>query len=392
MNCVFGKPLFYYTNEKNQILSQFLQNINPRDTQLSKRVEDLFSKLYIEELVIYPNRMTKTKEQIQVQSIWGEYRTSPCIAYNLKLPFTGDSNLFNYHGTTFFFDDMDFEIYDRYIVFQIEDRSNSAVQVKKDTDTFIHDLQKHLDSVNEGARQYNASLKQSLEDLVRKRIEELNNKRKEEALAGLPPDEDDVDGDTIVPLVLKPRLEPRLEEPGEFLREPNYVLNLMDFDEIISSIKHTASYMETHIDSFSYMEEEHIRDHILSMLNGMLSIRATGETFNGKGKTDILYPYKEKNIFIAECKVWHGQSEFVKAIDQLEGYLGWNDTKTALIIFYRNKESMSEKIIEMRNHIKSRANFRTTLAETNRGGRFLMDHPQDSKKSYYLELIVFNFG
>jgi len=389
---MFDDLLFNHIAEKNQKLHQFLQDLNLKDTRLNEKVSALFSELYIEELVVYPNRMTKTKELIEVPSILDEYRTVQCTAYDFKLPYSGDSDLFNYHGTTFFFDNMDFDIYDRYIVFQIEDRCNSAIQVKKDTDTFIQDLQKHLDSVNEGARQYNASLKQSLEDLVRKRIEELNNKRKEEALAGLPPDEDDVDGDTIIPLVFKPKLEPRLEEPGEFMRETNYALNLMDFDEIIDSIKHTASYMETHTGSFSYMEEEHVRDHILSMLNGMLSIRATGETFNGKGKTDILYPYKEKNIFIAECKVWHGQSEFIKAIGQLEGYLGWNDAKTSLIIFYRNKKSMSEKIIEMRDHIKSRDNFRACLAETNRGGRFLMDHPQDSKKSYYLELIVFNFG
>lgn len=389
---MFEDLLFNYIAEKNQRLYQFLQDLNLKDTRLNEKVSALFSELYIEELVVYPNRMTKTKELIQVPSIWDEYRTVQCTAYNFKLPYSGDSDLFNYYGTTFFFDNMDFDIYDKYIVFQIEDRNNSAVQVAKDTNIFIQDLQKHLDSVNEGARQYNTSLKQSLEDLVRKRIEEMNNKRKEEELAGLPPDEDDVESDAIVPLVLKPKLEPRLEEPGEFLLEPNYVLNLMDFDEIINSIKHTASYMETHVGSFSHMEEEHVRDHILSMLNGMLSIRATGETFNGKGKTDILYPYKEKNIFIAECKVWHGQSEFIKAVDQLEGYLGWNDTKTALIIFYRNKESMSEKIIEMRNHIKSRNNFRTSLADTERGGRFLMDHPQDSKKSYYLELIVFNFS
>ena len=126
------------------------------------------------------------------------------------------------------------------------------------------------------------------------------------------------------------------------------------------------------------------------MMNGMLAIRATGETFNGNGKTDILFPYKESNLFIAECKVWYGQSEFRKAIDQLEGYLGWDDTKTSLLIFYRNKESMSTKISEMRECIKSLPNFRTIHSENNRGGIYILNHPQDDKKSYRLGLMVFN--
>lgn len=389
---MFEEPLFNYTTQKHVVLNQFLQQLNPRNPNLNENIESLFSKLYIEELVVYPNRMAKTKRLVDVPSYLIPGRFSKCTEYTFKLPYTGDSNLFKYHGTRISYYNADIALHRGYIEFQILDQCDNAQQVKQDLTGFLDNLQKQINSVNESARQFNNNLKQSLEDFVSKRLVELANKHKEEELAGLPPDEEDVEGDITVPLILKPKLEPHLEQPLWGNSEPNYVFGIREYDQILSSITHCATYMETHNDSFKYMEEEHIRDHILSMLNGMLEIRATGETFNGKGKTDILYPYKEKNIFIAECKVWHGQSEFVKAIDQLEGYLGWNDTKTALIIFYRNKESMYEKIIEMRNHIKSRNNFRACLAETNRGGRFLMDHPQDCKKSYYLELIVFNFG
>ena len=166
-----------------------------------------------------------------------------------------------------------------------------------------------------------------------------------------------------------------------------------NYDDIVESISYTATYMENHLGTFSKMEEEHIRDHILSMMNGILAIRGTVETFNGKGKTDILFTYKEDNIFIADCKIWRGRKEFKEAVGQLERYLGWNDAKTALIVFYRDKGSMSEKIAEMRDIIKSLPNCRTDLTQDKkRGGRFLMDHPQDNKKSYYLELIVFNYG
>ena len=40
---------------------------------------------------------------------------------------------------------------------------------------------------------------------------------------------------------------------------------------------------------------------------------------------------------MAECKIWKGQKNFTAAIEQLLGYLTWRDSKTALLIFSRNK-------------------------------------------------------
>ena len=110
-------------------------------------------------------------------------------------------------------------------------------------------------------------------------------------------------------------------------------------------------------------------DHIVAMLNGMLSIRATGETFNGNGKTDILYPYKEKNLFIGECKIWDGPSTITNGIGQLEGYLGWNDMKASLIIFYKNKDSMTKKIDEMCGAIRSLPNCKNHIKKERKDRR-----------------------
>src|SRR5262249_55009856 len=68
---------------------------------------------------------------------------------------------------------------------------------------------------------------------------------------------------------------------------------------------------------------------------------ATGETFNAAGKTDILVREGNRNLFIGECKIWHGSNKFAEAIDQLLGYLTWRDTKSALIVFSRNKHFTS---------------------------------------------------
>src|SRR5205807_579707 len=92
--------------------------------------------------------------------------------------------------------------------------------------------------------------------------------------------------------------------------------------------------------SFSTMDEESIRDNILLQLNGHYEGMATGETFNSSGKTDILVRVNDRNIFIAECKFWHGPKKFEETIDQLfDRYLTWRDCKCALIVFNRQKNS-----------------------------------------------------
>jgi hypothetical protein len=96
--------------------------------------------------------------------------------------------------------------------------------------------------------------------------------------------------------------------------------------------------MERSPGSFAALGEEDLRQHLLVPLNGHYPGQGTGETFNASGKTDILIRVEDKNIFIAECKIWGGQQQLTEAIDQLLRYLTWRDTKTSLIVFSRVKD------------------------------------------------------
>jgi hypothetical protein len=46
-------------------------------------------------------------------------------------------------------------------------------------------------------------------------------------------------------------------------------------------------------------------------------VPGNGETFNFEGKTDILIRVEALNVFIAECKLWKGEKQFLATIDQL---------------------------------------------------------------------------
>ncbi|MBX8827723.1 hypothetical protein HBA93_19140, partial [Ochrobactrum sp. SFR4] len=116
--------------------------------------------------------------------------------------------------------------------------------------------------------------------------------------------------------------------------------------------------MERSPSSFATMQEEDIRQHFLVQLNGHYEGKATGETFNAEGKTDILVRDEGRNIFIAECKFWRGDKGFSDTIDQLLGYLSWRDTKTAIMVFNRNKD-MSNVLSKIRSLTESHPLFKT---------------------------------
>lgn len=46
-------------------------------------------------------------------------------------------------------------------------------------------------------------------------------------------------------------------------------------------------------------------------------------------------------MFIAECKFWTGQKGYLETITQLLGYLTWRDSKSAVVVFVRNKDLSS---------------------------------------------------
>jgi G:T-mismatch repair DNA endonuclease (very short patch repair protein) len=91
-------------------------------------------------------------------------------------------------------------------------------------------------------------------------------------------------------------------EPALADEQYNNILNIMD------SMVHVMEYSPS---AFADSDEETIRSHFLVQLNGQYQGQATGETFNYEGKTDILIKDQGRNIFIAECKFWHGEKAYV---------------------------------------------------------------------------------
>ena len=99
------------------------------------------------------------------------------------------------------------------------------------------------------------------------------------------------------------------------------------YEQALKIIQDMALVMERSPEAFKSMGEEALRQHFLVQLNGQFEGKATAETFNMEGKTDILLREGDRNVFIAECKFWKGPKAFGEAIDQLLGYATWRDGK-----------------------------------------------------------------
>lgn len=131
--------------------------------------------------------------------------------------------------------------------------------------------------------------------------------------------------------------------------ERDYTLGDKEYEEALAVLQRQRNALERSPSIVAKMGEEEIRLVLLGGLNAVFEGRAMGEVFNSHGKTDILIRVNDSNVFIGECKIWHGPAAFREAIDQLLGYLTWRDTKGALLLFIRNADvtSVVEKAVSV---------------------------------------------
>lgn len=166
------------------------------------------------------------------------------------------------------------------------------------------------------------------------------------------------------------------------------------YDDILLQIRNYGRNLEKYKNLYEKFDEEGFRDFFLPHLNLISkSLSASGETFNKIGKTDILIQDESGlNVFIAECKLWKGESQLSDAVDQLlERYVTWHDEKVALIVFNKDMKNFTELLRKAPSKLTSHKNFEKFIGATSDNSfRFVFRHPDDESRKIELELIIFN--
>jgi hypothetical protein len=172
--------------------------------------------------------------------------------------------------------------------------------------------------------------------------------------------------------------------------EPEPVLEEANYQAILNIIQSMALVMERSPSAFKTMGEENLRQHFLVQLNGQFEGAASGETFNFSGKTDILIRVKDRNIFIAECKFWGGEKNFLATITQLLDYLSWRDTKTAVLVFNRNRD-FSGVLQTIETSLANHPNLKHgPKKEASSRFRCTFGNPSDPRREVVLTVLAFD--
>ena len=307
----------------------------------------------------------------------------------IAVPFDGDAAFFKIKPSTYNFNPPrgrieGEEIHLTYIKAD-QDAEALRQEYQRDVNNIKQYLQWHHDSVNA----HNAQLPALVQIEIANRKKTLIGNSQMVASLGLPIKKRA--GVATTYAVPVKQQKPRIERPkASPAAKPEPALSTQDYDSILAIAKNMVAVMERSPKAFETMGEEDIRSHFLVQLNGQYEGQATGETFNFDGKTDILIRAEGRNVFIAECKFWKGEKEFLKTIDQLLSYLSWRDTKTAVFVFNRNAK-FSEVLATVKAAVPKHACFTRELGVVDETTfKYVFHQPNDAARELTLAVMAFD--
>lgn len=335
-----------------------------------------------------------SKEWVEDRFYREKYQTE-VFSFTIRYKFTGSSVLFRVRPSTWTMTSAEI-----YVNEQNNTVSFSFKLYKKDPDEFKRtksDFQIRAFTNLGNTNQVATSWMETLPGTVNSLFKQQKNKYLQEndffTAINVKVDKDTTSVFTAPTIKKKVIPQPSVSKHKEFSSEPMMAKEM--YDDILKVIYDLGKSMEKKPSTYRDKDEEGIRDQFLLVLETRYdSTTATGETFNRGGKTDIILKYAKdgSNLFVAECKFWHGASEFHKAISQLfDRYLTWRDSKAALMLFVTNKDFTN--VIDT---IKKEASNHPYFVKSNgtRGETSFSFHfhlPQDKDKIVFFEIIAFHY-
>ncbi len=308
------------------------------------------------------------------------------------LPFTGEQQLLKVRASTFSMSAPLIAVEQGCICFKIINFNLDAQRIKQESEQTIQSLETQNGYLTNDLEKFNASIEQHASRIFDARKEQLLSKNNLIASLGVPVRESGNKSSTFsVPakrtkaIATKPK--PQVTEKG-YTPEPT--LDATIYAQILKIIHDVGKQFERLPSTYSGKDEEHLRDHMLLILEPNFEGSATGETFNKSGKTDILLRHEGKNVFIAELKFWHGKKGFIETISQLLGYLTWRDSKAAVVMFVRNKDFMA--VLETAKEcICEHDNYLGFVSEEDEGWYHYRFHVNDDKnREVKLSVMLFH--
>lgn len=313
-------------------------------------------------------------------------------ALHIAIPFTGDPHMWRKSPSTLSFSGYpEIEIRDDVVVFNCSfpDDAPEPQRLKAEIDRTIRSLSDAVSNLAKDVENHNMDAPRAVQVALERKVSKARVAVNAVAGLGIPIKQRSAPETFITPTKRRKSPVSRPSVPTrKFVPEP--ILDQREFEHILGVLKSMALVIERSPASFASLDEEAIRIHFLLQLNGHYEGSATGETFNACGKTDILIRVDNRNVFIAECKFWRGAKSFFEAVDQLLGYLSWRDSKCALLIFNRAKDSSAVRQ-KMHELMTSRAEHRKTGSYNASGDAlYTFVKPSDPGREIQIQTMLFD--
>lgn len=306
------------------------------------------------------------------------------------IPFEGDEELFYYRPSTFSLVIPQGRIEDNELFLEYTVTHYDSDSLKNEIQKDIQQIESHLNWAKNDIDNFNNSLDDYIRNLIKTRKNKLLKDRNLVSSLDIPiKRRQDAPWTYSIPVKRK-KIEINLPtvKSGKF--EPEPALSMGIYEDILNLIWNMALVIERNPKAFSRMSEETLRDHFLVQLNGQYEGKAMGEVFNNQGKTDILIRYENKNVFIAECKFWKGEKKLLETIDQLLRYVTWRDTKTAILLFNKNK-NFSEVLNKIPEIVQEYSFYKRAENIGKEGQfRYILHLPNDPNREVILTILVFD--
>ena len=313
-------------------------------------------------------------------------------ALNIAIPFTGDSGLWRIRPSAYSVSGYpELAIRDGVVIFSCSfpDDSPEPERLKAEIERTVKSLGNAVANLANDVASHNREAPQKIREALERKLTKAKATLNAVASLGIPIRQKAAPGTFVVPTKRRKSPVSRPSVPkGKFTPEPT--IDQGEYEHILGVLKSMSLVIERSPNSFASLDEEAIRTHFLIQLNGHYEGSATGETFNSSGKTDILIRVDNRNVFIAECKFWDGPKSFSEAIDQLLGYLSWRDSKCALLILNKRKDSSAVRK-KMHEMMIARAEHRKTLTHDHNGDyRYVFVKPSDPGREIQITTMLFD--
>ncbi|MDT9580869.1 hypothetical protein RS982_06040 [Stenotrophomonas indicatrix] len=309
---------------------------------------------------------------------------------DIEIPFTGEANLFKAQASTFSSAPPQGRVSNQTLILSYQIPHDMDQDIKPQLERQLQEIEKHLEWIRNDLRGYNNSIAGVAETAIRKRRDRLLANQGRVAALGIPLKVRGEAPKTYAAPAIRKKVAPTLPKASTAPFEPEPTMSMEHYEHVLTVVHNMTQMMERSPSTFATMGEEVLRDHYLVQLNGQFEGQATGETFNAAGKTDILLRIEGKNAFIGECKFWKGAKGYRETIDQLLSYQSWRDTKTAILVFSRNRDT-SKVLEEIKKSTEVHPHYKRTIPWKKESGfRFVMHHPSDANRELIMTVLVFD--